>query len=583
MASEYNKRRNNSSLSDICKTFYSLMKKNILLLLLLFTIDLQAQSFIKEDYRQGLISSSLVATPDGGYALAGYFDNNAVELRKFDAKRDLQWVKTIVVDSISYIHTILEAEVLPLSDGSFILSTGIFECDIFVDDRLMRISADGSTILWSKGGSGHKSLVAGNDTTFLRNFDGDASNMEIWTIDGDLLPNNLSGDWPQLRIPLGNNEWLNVNDNQVYRSDWAGNALGLPWFTPETIRSIDTISGNGFVAFSNTKAYFLNNELNLTAIKSLPFSFANSYVFPRPCRKGFLIMGGLQLYTYNADFVKTATFNLPNAWYFKNLLVRADTFLLMAQHVQSDFDRRAWLYSDTIGVTGTWSSASDIAITGISFSGAPTGHTGITSSNFPPFTPITTYSVNYTNVFVSVKNEGTDTIQHCKLHFMGKTGCAIPFCGMLYFTISKEFDGLAIAPGATAILDFDTLVVDCSVEDLSNLCLTASEVNYRREKNDVNSQFCKFIPNLFVDTAEPTSFTFSIAPNPATERLQVTLPEGIHEIQYRIFASDGHVVQNGQFQGNNIWINELPDGFYWLWLHDKNGQYGRQKFIKNGR
>lgn len=561
------------------------MKKNILLFLLFFTINLQAQSFIKEDYRQGLISSSLVATPDGGYALAGYYDNNKVELRKFDAKRDLQWVKTIFVDSIDYIHTIQEAEVLPLNDGSFIVSAGVFECDIFVDDRLMRISADGNTILWSRGGSGHKSLVAGNDNTFIRNYYGitEANNLEIWTIDGDLLPNNLSGDWPQIRIPIGNNEWLNVNDTQVYRSDWAGNAIGLPWFIPETIRSLDTVSGSGLVAFSNTKAYFLNNELNLTAIKSLPFSFENSYAFPRPCRKGFLIMGGSQLYTYNTDFVKTATFNLPNSLFYKSLLVRADTFLLMTQHRQSNFDRRVWVYSDTIGVSGTWSSASDIAINNITFSSTPTGYTGLTSSNFPPFNPITTYSVNYNNVFVSVKNQGTDTIQHCKLHFMGKTGCAIPFCGMLYFTISKEFDGLAIAPGATALLDFDTLVIDCSVEDLSNLCLTASEVNYRREKNDINSEFCRFIPNLFVDTNEPTSFTFVIAPNPASEQLRVTLPEGIDDTQYRIFASDGHVVQDGRLQGANIWINELPDGFYWLWLNDKNGQYGRQKFIKNGR
>ena len=127
-------------------------------------------------------------------------------------------------------------------------------------------------------------------------------------------------------------------------------------------------------------------------------------------------------------------------------------------------------------------------------------------------------------------------------------------------------------------LDFGDIDVDCSTKDLSELCIVATAINHRRDKNEVNNKFCKNIPNLYVSTQEAPDFQFRLSPNPASDFLHLEVSEDIRAERYQIFAADGKKVQEGVFQAD-ISVNGLSNGLYILVLNDAKGGYGSVRFL----
>ena len=81
--------------------------------------------------------------------------------------------------------------------------------------------------------------------------------------------------------------------------------------------------------------------------------------------------------------------------------------------------------------------------------------------------------------------------------------------------------------------------------------------------------------------AENNNFAGTVAPNPANDVLQVTLPKG--DTDYRIVTLTGQVVEAGLLteQTSDLDISELPEGMYMLQLNGKNGEVSSLRFCVN--
>ena len=319
----------------------------------------------------------------------------------------------------------------------------------------------------------------------------------------------------------------------------------------------------------------------LTAIKPLPFDASQWKI--HTCSKGFISTKNVlsnQINTYNPAFNSIGVLGLNATFLESDYLVRADTFFWAGLHSIGDLDDRLWVLSDTVGQSGVWNTGTDIQLTDIALGGVPTGTTFMVPIPWVPTGTHTAYSANYSNVLVTVKNTGSDTIHHCKVQCLWVSSCA-ELCGNFEGSIEVSFDQLLLAPGESTVLDLDTLEVYCSNQNLENLCLNVTEVNHRREKNDLNNANCTYIPNLYVGTHEPRLIYVEVTPNPATDVLHIELSDSSEPSTYAIYSLDGKMIKKGDFNaGEPVVVAELSGGFYWFTLTDNDGRVGRRGFVK---
>jgi hypothetical protein len=175
---------------------------------------------------------------------------------------------------------------------------------------------------------------------------------------------------------------------------------------------------------------------------------------------------------------------------------------------------------------------------------------------------------------VQVENKGMDTIQYCKISYFGGNSCYDnPFCGSTEIRVTKEFGALNLAPNTSILLDFDTLAVFCSTQDLREICLTASEINHVRDNKDTNNRFCEYFPTLYVPTNEPALQRTRIAPNPATNTVSVTFDK-VFEGTVAVISPLGTSVFEQQVSGAQAYqinLPELPSGNYFIRLKGNDG------------
>jgi hypothetical protein len=558
---------------------------NTFFLLFFYTI-LTAQSTQKEHYVGAFYMTDTRSTPDGGCLLSGISDGDSIHVRRLDANLDPIFSTTFsVADSVPFLDQVVAVQAILLKDGSVVVVLNIFQCDIFTKSRILRIAPDGITVLWHKKlDYGYREIFTGSDSTFI------ASGYSVWPIaynlNGYEVPFDFNLPWPNDRIALSSDLYLNAGDDRVFLSNLQGYPIGLPWFSPEPIIRLDSIPNGGFVAFGKSDAYILSETLNLIEIRPIPTAFQDLKLITS--KDGFVALVKQGIYentiikTFNPYFQEIAAYDLgrnlqTKGNYFVNytntdlLDVHGDRFIVVANHAILGSSNQVWLFSDTTGNSGAWSSTLDLAVTGISFSGTPTGAAQINTS--PPL--ITTfYSANYTNVYVQVENKGIDTIQYCKISYFGGTSCYDnPFCESNAIWVTKEFGALNLAPNTSLLLDFDTLTVFCSKQDLREICLTASEINHVRDNKDTNNRFCEYFPTLYVPTNEPALQRIRIAPNPAINTISLSLDQ-VFEGTVTVIAPLGTAVFEQQVSGAQVYqinLPELPSGNYFIRLQGIDG------------
>jgi Secretion system C-terminal sorting domain len=554
--------------------------------LLFFHAILTAQPTQKEHYIGAFYMTDTRSTPDGGCLVAGLSDGDSIHVRRLNANLEPIFSTTFsVADSVAFLDQVVAVQAILLKDGSVVVVLNIFQCDIFTKSQILRIAPDGINILWHKKlDYGYREIFTGSDSTFI------VSGYSVWPIaydlNGDLVSFDFNLPWPNDRIPLSSDRYLNAVDDRVFLSNLQGYPIGLPWFSPEPIIRLDTIHGGGFVAFGKSDAYILSEMLNLIEIRPIPIALQDLKFITS--KEGFVALVKQGIYentiikTYNPDFQEIAAYDLGRNLATKGnffvdyanvdlLDVHSDRLIVVANHAILGSSNQVWLFSDTTGNSGAWSSTLDLAVTGIYFSGTPTGTAQINTS--PPIMS-TFYSANYTNVYVQVENKGMDTIQYCKISYFGGNSCYDnPFCESNAIRVTKEFGALNLAPNTSILLDFDTLTVFCSTQDLREICLTASEINHIRDNKDTNNRFCEYFPTLYVPTNEPALQRTRIAPNPATNIVSVTFDK-VFEGTVAVISPLGTAVFQQQVSGAQVYqinLPELPSGNYFIRLQGNDG------------
>lgn len=342
------------------------MKKIAILPILLFlTLLTFGQSPQRETYLGGFRLTNVHLTPQNGYLLAGLVKYDSVQIRQYNQAQELERVITLGLrDSTYFVMQVLNAvEVLQMPDGTFILAAPIFECAL-EKSILLKVDTLGQ-IIWKKPlDLPTKNLEYNTDSTFLMY--SDAESRIFHTNGTDITPNSMP-NWSLMTTPLPDGRFLQVEETLVRFTNQWNETLGNAWLPPEAIISMDTLAGNaGFVAFSETKVYTLDNQLQPTGQTNIPVELQGRYI--HVCPEGFAALetalNTTYVRTYTPDFTllssvilgKDLDFNLLSGFasivnHVKNsFFVRNGQFTVALKHEDPDDWTKFWLVSDSTGV-----------------------------------------------------------------------------------------------------------------------------------------------------------------------------------------------------------------------------------------
>ncbi len=576
--------------------------KKIATIIVFFHLALLAfgQSLQKETYLGGFRLTDAHFTPQNGYLVAGFVKDDSVQLRLYNAAQALERVITLNLrDSLFFVQELSLVEALQMPDGTFIISTSIFECDVVVSSMLTKVDTLGQ-ILWHQ----RLNLVAHNleyhtDATFLIINPNDS---RIFHTNGtDITPVDMPV-WSPQTIPLPDGRFLQPKVQEVRFTNQWNQPVGLPWFAPEPIVAIDTLGGNaGFVAFSKTVAYILNDQLQLTGLTDIPVELQDRYI--RTCPEGFMVLSDesekLYLRTFDPNFTLLSTvdlgkdlklgwlngFIIPDAFIKNSFVVRNGQFTLMLAHEAPADWIKFWLVSDSTGVNRNWLSHTNLSVTDITLSATPTGNSYQVNSPFGVTS--TLYNADFKNVFVRVKNQGTTTINHCKVLYFAPNYCFdIPGCGgVLPNTYAISFDQLQLAPGQDTVLPLGPMSAQCVPYNPANFCLHVTEINHVRDSFENNNVFCKSLPINYVSTHEQVVSSFEMSPNPAHDWVEIWSKNNQNDLkiaQITLLSPTGATLrQVSVAPGDRIQIpvHDLPAGLYFLQMWTTDQKTGTKPLV----
>lgn len=576
--------------------------KNIATIIVFFHFALLAfgQSPQKETYLGGFRLTDAHFTPQNGYLVAGFVKDDSVQLRLYNSTQALERVITLNLrDSIFFVQDLHSVKALQMPDGTFIVSTSIFDCDIVASSMLTRVDAQGQ-ILWHK----RLNLVANNleyhsDSSFLviNQYENRIFHTNGTNITPDFMPT-----WALQTIPLPDGRFLQAENTVVQLTNKWNQTVGAPWVAPEPIVTIDTLGGNaGFVAFSESVAYTLNDQLEMTALTNIHPGLPSHYI--RACPEGFAalttVSNKIYLRTYTADFTlltsvdlgKNLNFELIASPFFNpnrvknSFVVHNGQFTLALAHEAPTDWTKFWLVSDSTGVNRSWLSHTNLAVKDITLSATPTGNSYQVTSPFGVTS--TLYNADFKNVFVRVKNEGTTTINHCKVLYFAPDACfEIPGCGgVLPNAYAISFDQLQLAPGQDTVLPLGPMRAQCVPYNPANFCLHVTEINHVRDSFESNNVFCKSLPINYVSTHEQVVSSFEISPNPAHDWVEIWSKNDQNDLkiaQITLLSPTGATLrQVSVAPGDQIQIPvyDLPVGLYFLQMWTTDQKTGIKTFV----
>jgi hypothetical protein len=173
-------------------------------------------------------------------------------------------------------------------------------------------------------------------------------------------------------------------------------------------------------------------------------------------------------------------------------------------------------------------------------------------------------NVDYGPVYVTLQNFGTDTLDQTEVRFE-EFACPGICAGVLQY--SWKLDNLALAPGESREFFLDDLSFACTHYDIHTLCLYTMNPNREPDAVVANDRFCIQVDVLADVSDQVTSGGVNIYPNPASDRVFISLPGDMHEGVSRevtILDTNGRRVLFKQMhQGvNEIELDGLSQGIY---------------------
>jgi hypothetical protein len=556
------------------------MKKNYIL----FTIFYLSFQILNAQDLEYTSSDGFLATTnkvhynsaDNSWVVAGVFyknqinANNYIEgdtyLSKIDSVGNVIW-KTIYDNNFPIANA---RDVDILTNNNIILLSGNQDCDVGIPDSLIQYSTDGVKLSKIESPVPFTYLIKAIDNNrFIL-----ASPSKILLID-----NNWNTIWThQLtnssyntsihQIPNGNififtNDQilnLDINTGIPYNSYSSNTQLvatqeGDFFYMVDEMESVtimDTSFNFGFASFSIAndfdEVYKIRVvENNRIAIHGKKDGHTNIKLFD----SGFTLIDSIDwevehLFINDFDFnhnriavagsdfsTKYPTNYLPNYFLYYIDEGSAHSFLKTF-----DYD----LNSSAIGI--------DVGVTEVSTNDYSTSFDSCGSSY---------YSHNFTvnDVSVTIKNYGTQTINHFKL-FSRQTPNCPAFCPSAKFS-TFYIDTVSLAPNASTTIHIDQIKAPLQYAGaFFDFCFWTGEANNQIDIDHSNDKYC--LPLYSKTTHQQNIQYINIYPNPSSNRINLELPSNFEVIQFEIINATGQTIKTGS--SKNIDISDLVAGFY---------------------
>jgi len=218
------------------------------------------QTYGGESYEKAY---SLVETPDGGYALAGYTNSFGVErhdfwLVKTDRYGNMEWNRTYGGSEFDVAHSLIVT-----SDGGFMMAGYKDFQDNYVGANFWLIKTDAyGNMLWNKTYSKEVDkaycVIETTDGGFaLAGSTGFMTNNDIWVVKtdeyGNMEWNRTYGDGvARALVEISDGGYVFAGNNRLIKTDAYGNIVWSTTYDTETINSVIQTTDGGY-ALAGTK------------------------------------------------------------------------------------------------------------------------------------------------------------------------------------------------------------------------------------------------------------------------------------------------------------------------------------------
>ncbi len=191
-------------------------------------------------------------------------------------------------------------------------------------------------------------------------------------------------------------------------------------------------------------------------------------------------------------------------------------------------------------------------------------------------------TIDFEGLTASITNEGSTTVNSCKVNFM-LNRCSFICSSIAHY--EQTLEGLNLNPGASINVSLPDFSIDGMISsgevDNYEACFWVSVPNNRVDTDHNNDSSCMTIST---STEEPEVATaIQLVPNPVKDMIQLRMTESIKTYQLQIYNQTGQLVfqQAGEAIGNALAIDfsPYPAGLYYYLLQNDNNSFTKS-FVK---
>lgn len=192
-------------------------------------------------------------------------------------------------------------------------------------------------------------------------------------------------------------------------------------------------------------------------------------------------------------------------------------------------------------------------------------HSAIDTTQIPAWNTGYYYNLQGGGFRLKIENRGPGILESvcCNISFGANEDFLI--C-VQYNTFQRCFDGLHLASGESAWLDFGDVDARVIAHYPTDLCFWTSSPNERPDAHPADDVFCKPF-SLKVAAAEPVALPLQLFPNPASVSATLRLPQGSDAKRWQLADVSGRIVAQGDcLPGGDVSVQtaHLPGGIYFL-------------------
>lgn len=420
-----------------------------------------------------------------------------------------------------------------------------------------------------------------------------ANNQPKWVIETGLETDFFGVD---IGLHLVEGGFLLVSDgeNDLYY-DMSGNQVQLP-DTPK-LHTHHTILEDGYLSSRDATMYRLNDSVQVTDSIQLSGIVQDIDTLSK---HSYAILSTDSVFITNATLDVIASFATPgNAahqvisddalWLIGNMVWRLDTMFQLQDSFQIEVPGTSTIIDalhlgNRIFVSGEVSGynlasfclstpvsnpsfqiSQDVELADIIFTD--------TVRYVAPGSPFTHYRIDYGPVYVSLVNHGPEMLQAVTIRYTARQCEGI--CEG-HYQLMWHLNGLTIAPGDTASVFVDDLVLGCAYLPPGEFCLWATGPNDQPDANIANDLLCVNIDNI-TSTRTPIEYQIVVYPNPASGQFTVQLNDSWSgETTITLIDLFGQTVLRKRLGGqtNTVNVSDVQAGVYYVVIK------GKERFIR---